>query len=100
MVADVLISHWLPLVAGEDAGMGGFGWAVQWPVALFYTQAGTSPNVAGFPDRIIQQVDPLDQRKQNGWGGVSYLLHCRRAIGGGIYTADDGRGSILLGASD
>ena len=27
------------------------------------------------------------------------LLHCWRALGGGIYAADDGHGPILLGAA-
>ena len=37
MVVDVLIHHWVTLVAGEEAGPDGFVWVVQWLVAFFYT---------------------------------------------------------------
>ena len=40
MVVDAVICHWITLVAGEKAGLGGFGRAVQWMAAFFYANDG------------------------------------------------------------
>ena len=37
MLVDAVISHWVTLVAGDDAVPDGFEQAVQWLVALFYS---------------------------------------------------------------
>ena len=63
------------------------------------TQFGPDPSGAGCPDRTVQQVGTTNQRKQNGWYGVPALIHCWRALGGGVYTAADRSGTILSGAS-
>ena len=97
MVVDGLICNCFLMVTGEDSGPGGFGWEVQWLVVFFYTQAVPAPSGAGFPDSIVRQGDPPDQRKQNGWDGVSDLLHCMLSLVGGVYTSDDGCVSIPLG---
>ena len=40
VVVDTVICHWVMLVAGEEAGLGGFGLAVQWLAAFIYTDDG------------------------------------------------------------
>ena len=40
MVLDAVICCWFMLVLVEEAVPDGFGWAVQWPEALFYVDDG------------------------------------------------------------
>ena len=62
IVDDVVIFHWFPLVAGEDAGPDRFRWAFQCLVVLFYTQAGLDPSGSGCPDGIVRQGGTPDKR--------------------------------------
>ena len=40
MVVDAIICHWVTLVSGEEAGLEGFGWAIQWIAEFFYVDYG------------------------------------------------------------
>ena len=40
LVLYAVICHRVTLVAGEEAGPDDFGWAIQWPKALFYADNG------------------------------------------------------------
>ena len=58
-----------------------------WLQANFYV-------LTGLFDRV-----GLQNNTKNRWDDVSTLPHCWRKLGGGVYAAYDGHGTILLGSS-
>ena len=57
MVVDAVTCHWFALVPKEEAGPEYFGRAVQWLVALLYTENGILP--PPWPYRLQVELDIL-----------------------------------------
>ena len=104
IVVGTVICHWVTMVGGGTVP-DGFGRVVQQLPGFFYANNGLldSPRTArlqaalDFLTRLFDMVGIYTNIK-NGWDSMPALLHCRWTLGGGIYSADDGRGYVLLGA--